>query len=645
MYTVTIYTATGLNPVNLPYSPSVITASATETYELPSIDVVQNYFLESITVSGANITGSFWDVVKLADYCKIDNFYYFVTGVKMTSPDVAVLSLVPDFFTSARALGAIKSLGGTTIRYRVPEDEDTFGTYTNNDALLTPMEPLVLVTDEMMFGVNDNLTDKHDDVYIETLVDLSNLQDQFSVTLSEDGSTVTGIAFNGTGVTFTDPTDSDNKITVPFINTASNATRFTTNGIELPLRGTTIYQSDKVNFATALCHSLGIDSGIIKQYEIPENYCGISTSDDGKVNLMNGTTKTDITHLPMTYATVKNKRCLYGQYNSYGIISSSGAKLELLPEQIIGYEGDRPRIKAISDPRPNGAPYFRFEYYNGNNSDESFWINAIRGENWMEHPIKYVGESGNWINYVKFGQSLGASQYRFETGQLDSAIDMFNSSAKSAISDLTTVAGYAGSLAMSSDNFAQLMGSSPTLNLNKESTLTGGKAANFIANVGNTIIDAGHDIYNLRRAKQDYTFAKQNELYNYAFDAGLVAPTIEFVPNNNIVRDLYGNGVIPYRYHYSQNDLKRIDQLLTMYGYSVNKPFFADMLNKHSDFEYIQLSGVQIYGDNLPMWWRQGITDQLNTGMRIWHVKPDNKYYESGLSYEINDTYTESEES
>lgn len=634
MYTVTIYTGTNFNPVNIPYNPSVITSSASNIYELPAIDVVQNYVLSSVTVSGSAVTGNFWDTIKLADYCKVGDFYYFVTSIKMTSPDVAVLELLPDYFTSARALGSIKSLGGTTIRRRVSESEDVFGRYTTDDPLLAPQEPLVLTVQDMMFGSDAVSVDDHSDLYVESLVDLEKLASQFSIGLSEDGSSVTGIQFNGTGTSFVDPTNEDRVVTVPYIAPVTTSTKFLSLGKELPDRGTGIYflDSSGVRYATNLIHALGIESGIIKQYNVPELYANVTydaTDLSKMITQIRSTSNIRLSDLPFEYASVKNKRLLYGTYNSYGLLTTSGSSLIMKPEEITGYTGSVPRVRFISDPRPDGKPYFRFEYYNSDNSDEGFWLNAIAGSSWTEQPLKFDGMSGVYKNYISLASTLGTQEviHNFDKSDI----------LRRTVTDAVKQIGNA------------LLGTTSSYNRYTEHSDEYQMTHKFIpsqlvSSIMNAEINMASATGDIISSQYRYEASKANELQQFAISNAVSVPTISFVPDNNIIRDIYGNGVIPFRYHYSQNDLKRIDMLLTMYGYAEQEPFFMSMLDDHTDFEYIQLQGVQVYGDNLPTWWREGIQAQLTTGTRIWHVKPDNRYYESGLSYEITDKTTTTEE-
>lgn len=89
-------------------------------------------------------------------------------------------------------------------------------------------------------------------------------------------------------------------------------------------------------------------------------------------------------------------------------------------------------------------------------------------------------------------------------------------------------------------------------------------------------------------------------MMNYGFSQAVVVPQISYPLNASLLRDTQGNGCFVYRYRYSDQDVKRIDKLLTMYGYADQRAFSMSMLYNHSDFDYVQLSGVSVGGD-LPM--------------------------------------------
>lgn len=627
MYTVTVYLNTRFNPVNLPYDPSVLAAAAEETLNLPSIDINQNYFLSSISVSGAKVAGSFFEKIKYADYARVGDFYYFVTSITMTSPDVALLGLVPDYFTSARAVGALHSLGGVTKRWRVPESMDTFGAFTEDDELLMPQEPLQLVTNNMIYSYAPTTSAISDDVYVETTIDLGNLKKEFK----EDSSAPAGWVFDGEsyGTTMTDPLNPDQAVTVPFVPAHFDYTAYKVLNKELPIRGSSIYKYNKVYPTVGLTQSLGVTNAILKIYQLPIYYAPVSLADDdGFIKTMLGSDRTESSQLKFDYATVKNKRALYGAYNTFGLLTTSGSKLEANPEMLVGGDATCPKVRMVVDPRPDGGPYFRFEYYSGDATDSGFWMNAIKGSDWINVPILSDRESGNYKNVMQLTSDLYQQKMNVHYQNYSRTLGAVNNVLGAGIDLATSIAG--GALNINQAN-AGSMNPQSVYNSNIQTQ------ANAVGSLGKSLIGVASTVGQNIEANNIFNISKNIELANFGVQHSIVSPTIEFVPNNNIVRDLWGNGVIPYRYRYTSNDLKRVDRLLTMFGYATVQPFTFDMLTHHTDFEYISLSGVQLYGDKLPMWWSNGIITQLNTGFRLWHVKPDVKYFDSGLSYEITD--------
>ena len=95
--------------------------------------------------------------------------------------------------------------------------------------------------------------------------------------------------------------------------------------------------------------------------------------------------------------------------------------------------------------------------------------------------------------------------------------------------------------------------------------------------------------------------------------------------NAEFMRDFYGNGVLVYRYIYSQNDINRIDKLLTMYGYKYSKPLELTDFTNRKNFNFVLSRNVTLSGYS--KWINNALAEQIANGVRIWHVLPDNSYY------------------
>lgn len=584
MYNVIIYNSTGFDAVNIPRSPAVIEAAATSALTLPAIDVVQNYFLTSVTVKTT------FDAIKYADYCKVGDFYYFVTNIRMTSPDVAILTITPDGLTSALALGSLQAIDGMTERRRVTNSEDTMGAFTSDDALLAPQEPLKLVIGANLFaGASSTVSAP----YVESLIDLKTLQDNFTDN-------------NFTGRTFVDPTDSEAKVTVPAVNSLTGTTTvFRVGTYVLPSTKTELYKYTKVQEAIGLARALGVESAIISQKNLPTRYMDIIETDDGSVTTISGKVEEESTGLAVNYATVKNKRLLYGVYNRYGIMSASGASAEFNPEDIVSTLNGSPSVKMKVDPRPDGKPYFRYSSYLGDSSDDGFWRNCIDGLSWADTPLVYSGKSGSYMDEWNYKYSRNSSAISMNA---TSEIYQRNLKTNTIPSVVGASMGFIGSLLGAAPGDWSGIGQAGSKAVGAW-TAAYNEATNFDATV------------------QQYKNARNQELANFGFSQSVVSPVLSFPYNASVIRDMLGNGIVNYRYRYSDNDISRIDKLLTMYGYVDRRKFKIEMFDAHEDFEYLQLSGVSIIGSSLPRWWRDIIKVQLNTGFRMWHVKPSVIYY------------------
>lgn len=580
MYSITLYNNTGFDPVNVPDGPATLQAAASSVVEFPAIDTVQNYFLSSVSIKAT------FEQVKFADYCKVGDFYYFVNSLTMASPDVAVLSLTPDGLTSGLAKGEIKAISGTTERRRVLPSEDKMGAFTGDDPLMTPQEPLQLVMgDDLFIGGGATVSVP----YVESLIDLVKLQNSFT-----DGKF--------TGRTFTDPQDEESKVTVPSVDSLTGQTTFAIGVRILPSTKTQLYKYTKVQEAIGLARALGVESGITNQISLPPSLVETTETEDGSVTLAKGLDQKASTGLPFTYATVKNKRLLYGQYNKYGILTVAGNRFEASPEEISSTFTGSPEVKCKSDPRPNGKPYFRYSSYLGDSTDTGFWKNSIAGLPWAQVPLVYTEKSNNFQD-----------TYNFQSSRIGSAIEYNQTQRHFVQGALPGLSGLAG-------GFAKTLVGTLSGNLGMLDAGVGG----IVSNVYNLKTQQ----YDIRDYENKFRLAQEKELLDFGYSQSVVVPTLNFPYNGDAIRDVLGNGVINYRYRYSDNDIKRIDKLLTMYGYIDRRKFEPSMMKAHTDFDYLQLTGVSISGSTLPMWWRDIIKIQLNTGLRIWHVKPDQKYYD-----------------
>lgn len=606
-YKVTLFKNTGFNGVNIPDSPSVLLKCEHE--ELPSpVQILQDRGLGHITISAT------WSQVENVDYVKVGSWYYSVPagGVQMVNVNTCTLTLLSDPITSAGGFSItgstvtskFKILDGITDRATVQSDK--WGEYDTDDPLVAPQKPLKLKTEWLLPENGKAITGVDGDpVLIETTVSLEiQAQEQ-------------------SGQTYTDP-ETQQTVTCPAVHSIeSNVTKFGfAESSNTPDEGTRIYiRNDNSVASGALSgaeatidqgisnvRSLGIEQGsIINQWRVPKEYMGEVTKNitlsgtytNQNITLLKGVKGTLTPSIAPDYADVKNKRVLYGQFNNYGLMTTSGNSCEFKPEEITD-EKTAPGITYESDVRPKGKPYFRFTSINSN---KEFWRNALAGSEWENVPLVYQGASGSALTRLNFENSrkvasLGLEQSKARTGEANT---------------MATIGG------MESSANAMM-----NMDITRPASIIGGSMA-IGTSALNTAAQIGINNNEQARTEAMYSAQKATELSQLYQATTIYAPTVNFPYNADIIRDIKGNGVLLYKYEMDEEDVKRIDKLLTMYGYRTSEPLNLDFFGRRKHFDYVSCSSVTIGG--LPKWWCEQIGSMLRNGVRIWHELPNREAY------------------
>lgn len=583
---VTLYKNTGFNTINIPDGKPLLAQNA--SISTHAIDCMQNRFLSSISVKTT------WESVKDVDYANVDDFYYFVTSVFMSSFDVATLTLSPDFITSAGGPGQLSILDGITERHHIAKSADTFGLYDESDPLLSPAQPL-----ELLFG--DGLF-----VYGEALDSV----DYYTVCESSIDLCAMGKATTLEARTYT---DGDNSVTVPRTYAVTNYTDFVIEGaLSTRTVGTCLFDTSDSNVQKGMqmARDLGVENAIIAQYALPKNMFNVSI-EDGFVKTISSINVTGASvDLPYQYATVRNQRVLTGDCNRYGLLSAAGNSYECNPEQLYFTGVTQPNILYRGDGRENGRPYFNFSYYMGtsNNNMKTFFKNAISGMEWRNVPLTFVTPAHSVQDSYSFrSQSSRAENTNYYAGE-NYELGQTGRRVAGIGAGIGGLLGTAGSLI--------------TGNIGGALATAGGAA------VG--VLETGVAMQQAKNEEAErlanYQLERQQEIYNFGVSQSVVEPTIKFPFQTPSIRDYFGNGVISYRYRYSDTDVTRIDKILTAYGYHITEMLDASMFSNRPHFNFIKANGVSV-GGNLPTWWKNGIAQQFGAGVRIWHVKPDPAYY------------------
>lgn len=580
-YSCRLYQNSGFNIVNIPDSPELL--DLCEYVDVPTLDIMQERGLSQIRVKAT------WSQVKNADYIKLSDststWFYSIQNTSMAATDVCILSVTPDYILSAGGVSSLTILDGITDRVCVADD--TFGAYKQNDPYLTPAEtPQVLYANIDPAAYSNGNYD-----LVETTIDLI----------------ATGT--NQTAVTYTDP-DTDETVTVPQTVDAPQSTTYIIGETTAPDIGTTIYDGSKDDIKTGITRARGIvENPVLKHVTIPGAFVQGYKADtaDSLVTHIDSKWWSIPCGLEYSYATVKNNRVLYGEFNKYGLITATGAKCEFNPEDIYDSTGTSPNVDEVADPHLDGKPYYRFETVDGSNDFQTrrFFVGAAAGAQWSNVPQIYTEKAGNAFDTLQYNYSMESRHRTYD-----------NMARGAALSTVQNALGLGGvNVTTTQESGSDWAGVSRT-SINPIGGVLG---------LSMGIVSAGENYKSSINALENYSAATQMEAARYLANTGAYMPQIAIPYNTNLFRDFYGNGALVYRYRYTTNDIARLDRILTMYGYKYTKALEASDFTNRTHFNYIQ-SSISVTG--LPKWWNDGISAQLSAGTRVWHELPNATAYD-----------------
>lgn len=645
MFTATLYYNTGYNSINTPDSLETLNAEfMTTAKDFPALDILQIMPLSSISLK---ITSE--DDVIDADYMLLTGkgenqsvskrAVYSVEGYTLTSPDVAVLAITLNPFLTLGGVRSVHFMDGVTIRHHVKKDEDIFGAFTEEDPYLVPSKPLEIVDGGEKFKASGNLLH-----LVESTIDLVEL-----------GNETKGVAYtadDGTACTVPyippkKPIDTNVKMTKPGVDTTPLKTVVPGANYYTP----TPNPGDLVTQGIARARSLGVESAILNSWNIDKEYLTYYNYDETEdpatglqsaivKNLVGGVLGGVPSGLPFEYATVQNKRVLYGALNQYVLVSyASGNSAVFLPEDLTKPEDltsdySAPLIVMTADPRPDGKPYFRFQYYH--KDEKNFFTNCVPGLVWQTAPLVYYDKSGNELDRMNFNtaqsilrQDSTIAQNRAIRGAVESGISNIIGGAVSMFGGGVRFAGgYEGS------TYTSIMSGAGSI---AAGAIQAGQGAYTMGAelIGNATNNATFS--NAANIRRQYENARQQELQQFQISQNIVVPQINF-PRSNSIRDFVGNGVFVFRYRPAASDVLKLDKILNMYGYRDTRPATDDLMTNRTKYNYLQVAGASVNATKpdasnvwpQPKWLKDACASQFAAGVRIWHTKPDRTAYTDG---------------
>ena len=600
---VTAFCGTGFSMINTPANATVLSNSATSVVDLGVINC-----LSLIGKKSGVIRVKAFANIATCDYLRIifsDNpiaSYWLVTNYEYLSGDTLSLSLVLDGFLTCGGTTGITSISGYVNRHTVTDD--TYGKYNQSDDMLVPSQNLV-------FRSIDKFGEKSEsEEYYNIVLSTINLLELGAKDAEDMGLTYGNIA-------------SGERVTVPQIPQipVSWKTKVFYGNYEYEIPGAFCFDLDgtatgsstsyPIREGIARARALGVEGGIIAMYALPKSKftCTIpqTTITIGPISVTlqaliteikpaQGATLHHTTSINFNYATVNNKRALYGDYHNVQVASmASGEVAEYDIDDLYSPTAKNTGvvIDEVGDGRAHGKPYFFPHYFKDKVQAVDAMFSAIAGLEWQNVPIVFQYSSGEGIQRNRY----------FANTKID-ATNMIESQANA----------WANQIVRSGVDMAK---SAPTI--------VGGLNAGLNAGI------AMGELYNQQMLDTNqFIRARELEKKDLMIKTRVVAPQISF-PVSESVRDFVGNGVVVAFITPTDTDIARFDKILTMYGYKdAGSTLTLADLTAGRYFSYIEATGVHIQTSvGVDKTIKEMAEEQIASGIRIWKQRPDFSLYNS----------------
>ena len=519
-----------------------------------------------------------YDNIKDADYIKINDVGYWVTGITMLNDNVAEVSLQQDFVTTV-GIANLEVVSGWCTRKHVTSDT----IYANTlDEPFAPTSPL-----KIDFGGEITGTGSSDgfSYIIVSSIDLSNLP--------------------ATAKAYLDA--ANDKVLVPdlaVVPSSANNTTYTSHisgnakSCKLPATQAYIGNSAPILEALASVRSLGVESCLVACYLVPEKWVAVNAS-GGAVTDMTDQDGFYTSSLPAIPGTYKNNKVYSGQFHrivNYSLATgeSSDNRVEDIQSNGIIY------WRVAADPRYSGHPVCMPKYVHGVENQKL--LSCINGAQWQNIPITYQGASGAGFlqNNIKTQTERMESQRLY--GLLGGMSGMLGGFTPQNIYPTQGPNGGFSGFYDASQGFG-------------ESGLRLGQSMNPAAMAGQFL----GGVASIGSQNANIMFAKQ-QLFN-SYNQAMATVDVQF-PRIPSFQDYIGNSFYEMRYRLSDNDMVRFDNFLTQFGYAVDEVFNTACFSGRTHFNYVQGRDIALKKSGLPQYLLDGMAKVIESGVRIWHTAP-----------------------
>lgn len=555
----TLYFNTGFNVCNIPDSPALIYKCDSITFD--DHIALQDYFISSFKLKAT------WDQVKNADYMHFGNAWYFVKP-RMINENCAEIFCQLDALTTMGGPLALTYVGGAIARAHALSDG--VGENTCEDAV---------GPSSILRAVNYTATPTIGSGAIKVIASTVKLND-ISANLLDPTNKKDALVFSGE---ITKGTDTEEYIVaIPKGPAPAEPTTIHCLGGTTKTVGYGLYDADNSTVKTNLeyIRSLGLSDCILFSYEIPEGMATYTPGTNGHIASLNGANDF-IEKVSLSYSSdfgsgIHNRKT-YLTANKFAIRSALSGDLKEFEAKEIMTSGGAITFEVATDPQMGGTSYCAPGVYFGSDNLALKVGNSAKGLPWKEIPIAFNGASGSMLAKNNLKMSLGDLQRSYTNGEI-------------------TKHGIEGILA----NAAGLI-------------RTPGQLDN--PNLISKEQYANMNPFQYEKTKEIAQF-KQSQIVSPDLSTSPALGLQNFLANNfNIIH------LIP-----TTSDQQKIDKFYTMFGYAQpNIAFDKAYLSGRQYFNYIETSGVHIArssASNYGIAIKNAAEDQLNAGVRIWHVLP-----------------------
>ena len=298
------YCNTGFSAANTPASPSVLQSAAGSTVDIGTINI-----LPILGQAAGTIEVPAFAEIDTADYIAISQnpagtmavrtSYWTIQGYSYVTVDTLSISIVLDAFLTIGGITGITSISGIINRRTTKTDE--YGVYDQSDPMLTPSEPLI-------FRAVADMPEQISGGYYTIILASFHLGKFGRLSAAQMGLTY-GAA--------------EQNVTCPNVpnltNDAYTEIQCADRVYRLPAIAAFDGTNENVRTGISRARSIGVESGIIAQYLLPETLFEVTVGSDGLITaIKSGNDNTGVVNGPacapklkFEYATVNNKRALY----------------------------------------------------------------------------------------------------------------------------------------------------------------------------------------------------------------------------------------------------------------------------------------------------------------------------------------------